>query len=108
MNLSCLTCSQVLEKTDSYREYASEKASLRNVRRTPVERTWSGNIAREDQGQTRGLLVKIKREHRRAHSTGSAALPGSVEPRLVRSPGIRRDWSFEDLAGKDEEGVMCR
>ncbi|XP_028789245.1 uncharacterized protein LOC114758043 [Neltuma alba] len=107
MSLSCLTCSQVLQKTDSFREYSSEKPGLRKVRCTPVERTWSGNIALEDQDRRQEPLVKIKREHRRAHSTGSAAFPGSVEPRLVRSPGMRRDWSFEDLAGKNEEGFMC-
>ncbi|KAI9124964.1 hypothetical protein K1719_003580 [Acacia pycnantha] len=63
---------------------------------------WSGHIAWEDQDQREGPLAKMKGEH---HRTGSSVLLGSTKPRLVRSPGMRRDWSFEDLSDKTEEGV---
>ncbi|KAK4263010.1 hypothetical protein QN277_028491 [Acacia crassicarpa] len=106
MALSCLTCSQILQKTDSYREYSLENPRLKKMRCAPVGRMWSGHIAWEDQDQREGPLVKMKGEDSRAQSTGSSVLPGSTKPRLVRSPGMRRDWSLEDLSDKTEEGVM--
>ena len=46
--------------------------------------------------------------HRRGSTTtdvmenvGQAESSGKSEPRLVRSPGMRRDWSFEDLTKKN-------
>ena len=140
MALNCLPCSQILEKTNSYREYYSEKPDIENnARCTRVERTSLEEIIdwededkdqrereqswvkfkrehRRAQSMTFSVLPvigeesspKIKREHRRAHSMAFAALPGCIEPRLVRSPGMRRDWSLEDLAcKKNEEKAMC-
>lgn len=36
-----------------------------------------------------------KNIHRRCHSTVAGSVEG--QPKLVRSCGMRRDWSFEDL-----------
>lgn len=40
--------------------------------------------------------------HRRMHSTGAVTFEGTAKPRLVRSSGMRRDWSFENLRQRDE------
>lgn len=43
---------------------------------------------------------KTRKTHRRAFTTiGGTAEQG--EPRLVRSGGMRRDWSFEDLRNRE-------
>ncbi|KAB5573884.1 hypothetical protein DKX38_001078 [Salix brachista] len=39
----------------------------------------------------------IKKEPHRLNSAGGVTFKGCEEPRLVRSSGMRRDWSFEDL-----------
>ncbi|BAT96810.1 hypothetical protein LR48_Vigan11g167900 [Vigna angularis] len=49
-----------------------------------------------------GPLAKIKAQHRRTNSDSG------VGPRLVRSSGMRRDWSFEDLSPQqNDKGVQC-
>ncbi|CAN4099778.1 unnamed protein product [Withania somnifera] len=87
MSLSCLTCK--ISRTDSANKLNSKK--FYNVDKNSkgkhkvggpclqksVERSWSGNLAA-------------------ITSSGSIDFPIDT-PKLVRSPGIRRDWSFEDL-----------
>lgn len=102
MSLNCLACSQVV-KTDSPIECAPESPSLRKSRSMAVDRgSWSGNNINvtppHERHGTRGPMAKIKREHRRTQSAADAFHQG--EPRLIRSPGMRRDWSFENLADK--------
>ncbi|XP_038905810.1 uncharacterized protein LOC120091761 [Benincasa hispida] len=104
MSLNCLSC-QILQRTDSERHrdqqiqtyYASDEFDS-------SERSWSGNLSfrphdRHNRGGFRGLpenkVAPIS--HRRAVSFGGK------EPRLVRSSGMRRDWSFEDLRTIREE-----
>ncbi|WVZ17714.1 hypothetical protein V8G54_010696 [Vigna mungo] len=49
-----------------------------------------------------GPLAKVKAQHRRTNSDSG------VGPRLVRSSGMRRDWSFEDLSPQqNDKGVRC-
>ncbi|XWS49564.1 hypothetical protein CRYUN_Cryun12cG0013900 [Craigia yunnanensis] len=109
MNLNCLT-SQVLRRTDSNndRDCGKEKDS-RKFCCIMVERSWSGNISPAAYEQIRStepmsLLPskKIKKGHRRLNTIdttyGAVAFEADDgEPRLVRSSGMRRDWSFEDL-----------
>ncbi|GKV10694.1 hypothetical protein SLEP1_g22022 [Rubroshorea leprosula] len=38
----------------------------------------------------------IMKSHRRINSTGAVSYETGGEPRLVRSSGMRRDWSFLD------------
>ncbi|XP_019156682.1 PREDICTED: uncharacterized protein LOC109153269 [Ipomoea nil] len=113
MSLNCLTC----QRTNSLRggieaaiTVGRQKAKAgRTLRRNhaAVERSWSGNLvprltAGNNNGSGAGAasnpgLQKVERggvsRRRHRHS-------GPVEyepPRLVRSSGMRRDWSFEDL-----------
>ncbi|KAF7829228.1 transcription factor MYC2-like [Senna tora] len=100
--------SQTLQRTNSHRECAPENRSLRKARSLQVDRSWAGNMAPPTDCKERrgGPMAIIKREHRRVHSAGSDAYSNSHEPRLVRSPGMRRDWSFENLADKNEDTVI--
>ncbi|XP_061338961.1 uncharacterized protein LOC133285705 [Gastrolobium bilobum] len=99
MSLNCLTCGQILQRENSGREYLPEiKVSSRKVT-LQVDRSWSGNISPPECAH--GAVAKIKTEHRRTNSDGN------VGPRLVRSSGMRRDWSFEDLKGEQDKEVRC-
>ncbi|KAJ8774465.1 hypothetical protein K2173_016911 [Erythroxylum novogranatense] len=109
MSFNCLTC-QVLQRTDSEKEYLPEIAD-KKFRHIKVVRNWSGNInpTNEHNGAVGiGVSVgtssfkipsrKAKTEnHRRLCSTGAINFKINGEPKLVRSSGMRREWSFEDL-----------
>ncbi|KAK7250650.1 hypothetical protein RIF29_33206 [Crotalaria pallida] len=90
MSLNCLTCGHILQRVNSDKDYLPENKTCKEVQMR-VGRWWSGNIS-QPQCANRAI-AKIKKEHRRTNSAGS------VEPRLVRCSGMRRDWSFEDLTG---------
>ncbi|KAK7252478.1 hypothetical protein RIF29_36443 [Crotalaria pallida] len=98
MSLSCLTCSQVLQRTDSYGQDFYVEKDYRGACHRP-ERSWSGNIAPtpKREGTRGGAVAKLKADHRRVLSTGNVNFSANSEPRLVRSSGMRRDWSFENL-----------
>ncbi|MCL7049855.1 hypothetical protein MKW94_002726 [Papaver nudicaule] len=77
-----------------------------------VDRSWSGNLTPPPYEQIgNGSSVPTSKgrrgHHRRIHSTGILAFEGrngeSGEPRLMRSCGMRRDWSFENLRQIMEE-----
>lgn len=106
MSLNCLSCSQVLQRTDSFQEvFQEEEYRERNKK---VARTWSGNIPPPNKEMIKGgALDKIKAGHRRTHSTGNIPF-SSNGPKLVRSSGMRRDWSFENLAEiQQDQRVTC-
>lgn len=98
MSLNCLT-RQVLKRTNSHEEL---REKIKNVQGksnfrlfSGVERNWSGNLVKNPRSLV-GQENKAKKGCRRIHNSGPIEyLPDS--PRLARSPGIRRDWSFEDL-----------
>ncbi|XP_061336877.1 uncharacterized protein LOC133283957 [Gastrolobium bilobum] len=102
-----MTHCQVLQRTDSYREYLPEN-DYREVTKK-VDRSWSGNITSPqcELPKVKGVVAKIKADHRRVHSAGNIQYPGSSEPRLVRSSGMRREWSFENLAENKDHSVSC-
>uniref|UniRef100_A0A0A0L198 Uncharacterized protein n=1 Tax=Cucumis sativus TaxID=3659 RepID=A0A0A0L198_CUCSA len=108
MSLNCLSC-QILQRTDSERHrdrqvqtyYTSDEFNS-------SERSWSGNLCLRPNrgggggGGGRGFRGMADNKvapigHRRAVSFGGK------EPRLIRSSGMRRDWSFEDLRAIREE-----
>ncbi|KAJ0052469.1 hypothetical protein Pint_03435 [Pistacia integerrima] len=76
-----------------------------------VERSWSGPLASPPYEQIREPVTsqsmqlvssnKVKKGHRRYKSTSVVAFEENTEPRLVRSSGMRRDWSFEDLGQRN-------
>ncbi|KAL8539912.1 hypothetical protein ACS0TY_001498 [Phlomoides rotata] len=70
------------------------------------ERSWSGNlrhkpnyqrtISRSNLGPANKSRIIPPLVHR-IHNVGSTYDSGAQTPRLVRSSGMRRDWSFEDV-----------
>nr|XP_009800419.1 PREDICTED: uncharacterized protein LOC104246316 [Nicotiana sylvestris] len=110
MTLNCLTC-QVLKRTDSEDEL---RERFNNVHQNSpgksnfrlfsgkIERNWSGNLVPKPRFEkTRGQSLLGKENtakkgcHRIHNSCPMEFLTDS--PKLVRSSGMRRDWSFEDL-----------
>ncbi|MED6200221.1 hypothetical protein PIB30_083019, partial [Stylosanthes scabra] len=90
MSLKCLTCSHVLERTDSYNELFTRKVD-RSLFKCETPKG--------------GALYKIKSERRRSQSTGDVPSSPSTEPRLVRSSGVRRDWNLENLGVDNQDHV---
>ncbi|GAU28967.1 hypothetical protein TSUD_153830 [Trifolium subterraneum] len=75
-----------------------KKSVSKKVRIQVVDRSWSGNLTPPHCDAGSGAAGKIKAEHRRTNSAGN------IEPRLLRSSGMRRDWRFEELIGQKENG----
>lgn len=48
------------------------------------------------------VVRRVKKGHRRRYSAEVVVYGDLDEPRLVRSSGLRRDWSFEDLRKQRE------
>ncbi|XP_059655096.1 uncharacterized protein LOC132302263 [Cornus florida] len=106
MSLNCLTC-QSLQRVDSERDcsknYQQDKSNL-SLCWSKVERSWSGNLGtprpynkmRNESSGFVGTTKRVKKGHHRVHTSASLQFESST-PRLVRSCGMRRDWSFEDL-----------
>ncbi|MCD9644594.1 hypothetical protein HAX54_032948 [Datura stramonium] len=113
MNLSCLTC-QVLRRTDSDNEQRgryndvdnnSQEMSNFGLCLVRVDRSWSGNLAPNSGYENMMTRTSNNRGHRLQNSGGGGPMEfPSVTPRLQRSPGMRRDWSFEDLCRQMNEG----
>ncbi|KAH7514417.1 uncharacterized protein LOC107430587 [Ziziphus jujuba] len=112
MSLNCLTCSQVQRSnSESDRKQHGKDRNCTKISNAHVDRSWSGNLASPPSYEqfcmkNASMLVahkKVTQGHRRLHSTGAVAFEGGAEPRLVRSSGMRRDWSFEDLRQRDEK-----
>ncbi|KAJ7943821.1 putative Plant/MZA15-19 protein [Quillaja saponaria] len=104
MTLSCFTC-KTLQRTDSERgrDYGKENSLRKSC--LQIERSWSGNITPPYEQTKSGAIAVAKKKinkcgHRRIHSTGTVSFERNTEPRLGRSCGMRRDWSFEDLRKK--------
>lgn len=110
MSLSCLTCK--ISRTDSTNEL-NEKKFDTNVdknnkekhkfSRRSVDRSWSGNLestsnVKKKLSHSLSIIPenKVKKGSHRSCNSGPVEFPTDT-PKLVRSPGIRRDWSFEDL-----------
>ncbi|GFS32574.1 hypothetical protein Acr_00g0023280 [Actinidia rufa] len=74
--------------------------------RFKVDRNWSGNLVPRPYEKMRNELKEkpTRAGHHRLHSISGL---GEYEdgPRLVRSCGMRRDWSFEDLRKRRDEKV---
>ncbi|GAB2212154.1 hypothetical protein Droror1_Dr00025503 [Drosera rotundifolia] len=101
MSTDCMYC-QVLNRVDS-------DATMRFVNnafccKVLVERSWSGNLApcpapyhKKEDSSTR-MIKKAAKDYKRTGSMGAVDFDEEIiEPKLVRSGGMRRDWSFECL-----------
>ncbi|XP_057475966.1 uncharacterized protein LOC130763967 [Actinidia eriantha] len=97
MSLNCL-----LGRVDSEKEHGAHF----KLHWKKGVRSWSGNLGppRPYEKMKSGSTVagkNAKVRHHRVHSSGRIGYEG--EPMLVRSSGMRRDWSFEDLRKKMRE-----
>ncbi|RAL54739.1 hypothetical protein DM860_001867 [Cuscuta australis] len=113
MNLNCLSCHYTRTSsvgggldamgaaTNEEDEPKTPRFRLMSLKRLQVDRSWSGNlVGRPPAGR--------KNETSSSGSGGGKNLvqrrhSGPIvcdTPRLVRSCGMRRDWSFEDLRQK--------
>ncbi|XP_059639157.1 uncharacterized protein LOC132281475 [Cornus florida] len=105
MALNCLTC-QGMKRVDSdkdFRESCGHDKPYFRLSWSMVERSFSGNLGppgpcnkmKNDQPPL-VAAKRVKKGRHRIHNSEPVNFPGS-SPRLVRSCGMRRDWSFEDL-----------
>ncbi|PIA39957.1 hypothetical protein AQUCO_02600420v1 [Aquilegia coerulea] len=104
MSLSCLICN-----TNQKKEFDLEAGYERNLSLrfktccVGLERNWSGNLSPPRYKKIRNdSAIPINKSgsmkgHRRVQSMAVTSYEGACSPRLVRSGGMRRDWSFEDL-----------
>ncbi|KAL7164873.1 hypothetical protein ACSBR2_040711 [Camellia fascicularis] len=108
MSLNCLTC-QNLPRVDSEKELteSSDKPLFTLRRFKNVDRTWSGNLAPprpyekiRNHNESAMARKAAKNNHHRLHGSGPIGYDNG--PKLVRSSGMRRDWSFEDLKQRRE------
>ncbi|XP_068636016.1 uncharacterized protein [Aristolochia californica] len=120
MGLSCLTC-QGLQRTDSgptlepldnhFENLSSGTPRKRSgcLGCDPRERLRKGSSFASSSSSSSSLSSsKAPRKTLRKFATSAtanmkehaAAAVGLEQPRLVRSSGMRRDWSFEDLQKK--------
>ncbi|KAJ4783622.1 hypothetical protein LUZ62_034868 [Rhynchospora pubera] len=106
MSLACLTCHLIPSRApgmspdhDCYTyPYRSPE-----VRCCGSKRNWSGELPQSPYRELRSIrsLEPIREENgcsksRKKHQYDSPAIAGT-EPRLVRSGGVRRNWTFEEL-----------
>ncbi|TXG54303.1 hypothetical protein EZV62_019559 [Acer yangbiense] len=102
--INCLAC----QRTNSNKEHDGHDfyRNLSSCCMKKVERrSWSGNLAPPPPPPYEQMNNNRKKNCRRLHSTG-AVYDGADEPRLVRSAGMRRDWSFEDLAQMNDHIII--
>ena len=104
MSLSCLLCDpsqknkfEIEEEDQNVRNIPTLKSSCMRL-----DRNWSGHLSpppykKMRNEQSMGVNKTAKKGHRRGHSMGVVQLGEDFSPRLSRSGGMRRDWSFEDL-----------
>lgn len=114
MSLNCLSCGGHSEpRRDTKLEHGRDDVPWA-ARCFGVGRSWSGELTPPPlYAHLRSSSIPVdppddkQKGHRKIASTGSALFGGSTdrreagaateeEPWLVRSGGMRRDWSFED------------
>ncbi|KAF9623614.1 hypothetical protein IFM89_003541 [Coptis chinensis] len=115
MSLSCLICQTSRKKEFDLEvrrdQHARSVAKLKSSCCIGLERNWSGGLStppryKKIRNETSMLInknVNVKKTHRRMVS-----LERDCAPRLVRSGGMRRDWSFEDLRHRRNGKKNCR
>ncbi|KAK9274480.1 hypothetical protein L1049_021728 [Liquidambar formosana] len=108
MTLNCLA-RQVFERTDSNSGMRCHKQDKNHHRLCcmMIDRSWSGNLTPprryKQMRSTEKVMMWAKKveedQYRWLHGTGGVIgiNARADEPRLVRSCGMRRDWSLEDL-----------
>ncbi|KAK4363370.1 hypothetical protein RND71_018611 [Anisodus tanguticus] len=99
---------QVLKRTDSHDELRERINNVKGKKSNNclfpggIERNWSGNLVPKHKFEKMramsllGQENKVKKGSRRIHNSGPMEFMSDT-PKLARSSGMRRDWSFEDL-----------
>lgn len=116
MSLNCLPCHHLrrIESGEELNENCDIVGTPCYVQtRSKVDRSWSGNLAPRPydhkfvKNESADMVGKKgKKGHQRVQSI-SGPIGYKDGPRLVRSSGMRRDWSFEDLGQKREEKIKA-
>ncbi|CAJ1931169.1 unnamed protein product [Sphenostylis stenocarpa] len=100
---------QVLQRTDSFEELLAENEIKKTKEMCKqVDRSWSWNklsSTPKSEPPKVGAVAKFKADHRRNYSTGDVPYPEASGPKLMRSSGMRRNWTFEDVTEKQEKSI---
>ncbi|CAN8316362.1 unnamed protein product [Cochlearia groenlandica] len=96
MSLNCLAC-HILQRSDSDIDITKRKGS--DFKQNLVT---SGYEKMVKNSSPLPIVRRAKTGHRRLYSAEVVVYEDLDEPKLVRSSGIRRDWSFEDLKKQRE------
>ncbi|KAH7833836.1 hypothetical protein Vadar_010206 [Vaccinium darrowii] len=114
MSLNCLRCQNLLrtgsekEHIEGCGDHQKPHFKLHWPKVDKVDRSWSGNLV------PRPSYDKIRNETMNGGGGGggqrnttprSGPLRLESGPRLARSCGMRRDWSFEDLRQRMDENM---
>ncbi|KAE8671704.1 Detected protein of unknown function [Hibiscus syriacus] len=95
MSFNCLTLKRTVSINE--RDHFGHKQKP-SVTFCCASRAWSGNY---EQMSSESMSKKTKKGHGGRNTIDttyeSKGFNANSEPRLVRSCGLRRDWSFEDL-----------
>ncbi|KAK8487518.1 hypothetical protein V6N13_046948 [Hibiscus sabdariffa] len=101
MSLNCLNC-QILKtkEPDDGRDHCAKAKYRRNIGSNDRSKSEISPAVYEQLRSEEPIMPVIgskKGHHRRLHTVdnGAVALEADGNPRLVRSCGMRRDWSFE-------------
>ncbi|KAG4188323.1 hypothetical protein ERO13_A08G156500v2 [Gossypium hirsutum] len=105
MSLNCLIC-QHRSNSNNYREYCAKEKNCKERVGTScsgISPTYYNEI-KSDHEPTSLVIAKnkINKGHRRLKTIDSpygatAFESDNDEPKLVRSSGVRRNWSFKDM-----------
>ncbi|KAG8374619.1 hypothetical protein BUALT_Bualt10G0014300 [Buddleja alternifolia] len=113
MSLNCLRINANAEDGEESKMNDGQDKKKPNLKMSSrrADRSWSGNLApnfrpksnfrRMRSRSTMSPASKSQKAHPifyRVHNSGPLSYESApTTPRLVRSSGMRRDWSFEDL-----------
>ncbi|KAE8724157.1 Detected protein of unknown function [Hibiscus syriacus] len=103
MSLNCLNC-QILKRTDSDNDidhHCAKPKYARKIRSKKARSKSEISPAVYEQLRREEPIMQVvgskKGHHRRLNTVDNGAVAFEVDcnPRLLRSSGMRRDWSFE-------------
>ncbi|KAL2472500.1 Uncharacterized protein Adt_40676 [Abeliophyllum distichum] len=100
MSLNCLARQTIRRTTDMNKErrdrFNLEKPNF-SLCLGRVERNWSGNLEHSSSYEKMRSGTNLSPANKASNGGSTAFDTGVATPRLVRSSGMRRDWSFEDV-----------
>ncbi|TYJ41234.1 hypothetical protein E1A91_A03G006400v1 [Gossypium mustelinum] len=116
MSLNCLNCRMLKRTIDSNnsRDHCSKAKHRRKIGFNDRARSEISPVAYEKLTSDDDLVMPTigpkKSHHCRANTIdmtyGAVTFEADGKPRLVRSSGMRRDWSFENLRDENKRNEM--